>query len=374
MANQDYVGDNNPAVLMYAHDKGLLPDYFLDSEEVTPDAVKNLYKVAFADPDNRKFPCHTKAACLHSALWYAANNMQEPAVKAGIEKFAAVHDIKEDVNKVFSTFAEEFEKSAAAKEEAAPEKKYALMVDFEGFQGRGVEGFYPINNAYQVKEAASKAFSDYWAGKLPLPQFRKAANAIMKAAEAMEVDSDEMDPTVQSVGADRLPDTMHAENQARLRKNAGIDPAPYIQIIANVDEGLAKSANSIEDLIDLGELAAEAILDLDLANGLTKYSSDLQDPYSMIFSGPMVSDFIKAASQCVNLRGVQVPVTDFLNLSDSKIDKFFSPGIGVIIKSAKKDLEGENSIEKCASAGLRLEGLSKDASNILLRVLADTSW
>jgi hypothetical protein len=52
----------------------------------------------------------------------------------------------------------------------------------------------------------------------------------------------------------------------------------------------------------------------------------------------------------------------------------FSPGVGAIIKAAKKDLEGDATIEKSAAAALKLAGLTKEASNVLLKVLAGTGW
>lgn len=376
MANNDYVGDNNPAILMFAHENGLLPDYFLDSEQITAENTKNLYKIAFADPENRKFPCHTKAACLHSAIWYAANAVDEPSVKQGIEKMAAVHNITEDVNRVFDTFGTVIEKAASARaQEEQKMEKYALTIDFEGFRGRGVENFYPINSPIQVKEAADKAFHDYQMGDLPLPAFRKAAHAIVKAAEDFDMIATEMDPTVNSIGADRLPDPEFAESHARMRKMAGVmDIAPYLEIIEEVGNGIEKIASSPEELITIGEAAAEAMYALDQHNGIEKYSAAVVDPYTMIFSGPLVADFIKAAAQCVNLRGVHIPTADFLNISDNKIDKLFSPGVGSIIKAAKKELEGDATIEKSASAALKLAELNKEASNMLLKMLAGTGW
>ena len=377
MANNDYVGDNNPAILTFAHSNGLLPDYFLDSEQITAENTKNLYKVAFADQENRKFPCHTKAACLHSAIWYAANNMNEPEIKSGIEKLAAVHGISDDVNKVFDAFGSVIEKAAAAIKEdnEAAMEKYALSIDFEGFRGRGVENFYPINNPAEINDSADKAYKDYCKGNLPLPAFRKAAHAITKAAEEHGMLHEEIDPTVTGVGADRLPDTDFAESCLAMRKQAGVENLePYKAILAEVVEGIEKVASSAEELIEIGEAAAEAMYKLDVSNGIVKYSNALMDPYTMLFSGPTVDEFLKEAAQCVNLRGVHVPIVDLMNISDSKIDKMFSPGAGEIVKAAKKMLEGENSIQKCAAASAHLEQLTKEASNILLKMLAGVGW
>ena len=377
MANNDYVGDNNPAILTFAHSNGLLPDYFLDSEQITAENTKNLYKVAFADPENRKFPCHTKAACLHSAIWYAANNMNEPEIKSGIEKLAAVHGISEDVTKVFDAFGSVIEKAAAAIKEDNEDtmEKYALSIDFEGFRGRGIENFYPINNPAEINDSADKAYKDYCKGNLPLPAFRKAAHAITKAAEEHGMLHEEIDPTVTSVGADRLPDTDFAESCLAMRKQAGVENLePYKAILAEVVEGIEKVASSAEELIEIGEAAAEAMYKLDVSNGIVKYSNAVMDPYTMLFSGPTVDEFLKEAAQCVNLRGVHVPIVDLMNISDSKIDKMFSPGAGEIVKAAKKMLEGENSIQKCAAASTHLEQLTKEASNILLKMLAGVGW
>ena len=83
---------------------------------------------------------------------------------------------------------------------------------------------------------------------------------------------------------------------------------------------------------------------------------------------------MKAAATLIPILGVQVPVADFLNLSDNKIDKVFSKKAGSVIKGAKSCVDGEESIEKCAAAAEKLKGLGPEASKMLLKVLADLAW
>ena len=372
--NTDFVGVNNPSVLMYAYENDLIPEYFLESDEITPESVSRLHKVAFADPEHRQFPCHNKAATLYSAIWYAGNGMQDEKLKSNIEKMASIHNITDDVKKAFNTFEAVIEKAAAAKKAEAPMTKYAYTVDFEGYKGRGVENYYPINTQVEIIKSADDASSDYRKGYLPLLEFRKVAHTIMQAADEIDVPYAFLDPTVLAVGATRLPDPDVAASHLGMRKNAGAEINPYEELLEKLAEGIEKYASSPEEAVELGEKAAEAMYDLDVKNGIESYNHNLQDPFSILFVGPQVSEFMKAAASLIPILGVQVPVADFLNLSDNKIDKVFSKKAGSVIKGAKSCVDGEESIEKCAAASNKLKDLDPETSKMLLKVLADLAW
>lgn len=369
----DYVIDQNPGLFAHLADKGLVPEYVMQSDRVTREEVDPLSVVAFADPYNRRFPCHTKAACWQAAAYFAGNNMCKEYVKENIVKMAAAHDISDDVDAVFEAFREELTKAAASQpKEEAPIRKYAMTINFEGFQGRGVEEFYPVNSYSEVITASEDATTDFRSARLPIMAMRKVAYNIVDAATAFSVPVSELTPETRNMGIKRLPDPFAASDLIGIRKNAGVDVTLYKSILAELEESITKTA-SVDDAIMLADDVAARIVQMDTRNGI-KYNSLMPNPYDIIFTGPTLEELNKAAAQLVVIEGVRVPVSDFLNLSDSTIEKTFSSKIGEVIKGAKADVAGDCTIEKCASANEKVLTLSEDARKVLLAVLSDTAW
>ena len=371
MSTKDYVTAQNPAIFMHLSEKELIPDYVMESPRVTTEETDGLSVVAFADPYSRSYPCHTKAACWQSAAWYAGTQADTPHVKAAIEKMAAAHGISEDVQKVFDCF--EAERVKVAHAEVVEEPQYALALDFNGYEGRGYEQHYPINSACEVIASCDDAAEDYLGGILPMPVMRKVATALVKAANAHSVATCDIPGVVLRYGVMRLPDPYAAEAMlSHMRKNAGLDTTPYVQAVANLRTALTKVANHTE-AIKLAEATASTIYDMDCDNHV-RYSARMLDPYELIFSGPTVDELEKAAAQVVDILHVDVPVADFLNLSDEKIDTIFSKNAAMVIKQAKQNVEGEPDMEKTAAAASLLATLPEDVNKVLLSVLADTAW
>lgn len=370
MSTKDYVQCENPAIFMRLHEENLIPDYVLESPRVTEEDTEGLSVVAFADPYTRSYPCHTKAACWQSAAWYAGTAGDEVHVRENIEKMAAAHGISEDVAKVFDCFNEEFAKVAEA--EIVEEPQYALSMNLGGYQGRGFEQYYPINNYHEVTRSGEEVAEDYLGGMLPMPIMRKVASTLMKAAAAFDVPTCEMPRIVCQFGIQRLPDPFAAEVMIDMRKRAGVDIAPYVAMLTGLQEAMKKSA-SYTDSIALANNVADQMYQLDFDNGIS-YTGRVEDPYNLLFSGPAVEELEKAASQVVDIMNVNVPVVDFLNLSDEKIDAIFSKKAAAIIKQAKAQLEGSPAMEKTAAAANMLSTLPTEVSKILLSTLADVGW
>lgn len=378
MVTEDYVETNNPDILLHLFKENITPDYVLESDRVTSEEIENLNELAFADPYNRKFPCHTKAATWQSAAWYAGSAGDNPYIKENIKKAAVSFDIVEDVDALFKHFNKEFEKAATVSEvEVVEEPKYALSLDFGGSFGRNFQQFYPITSASAVIVSGDKAYQDYTSQRLPMPVFRKVAQAIVKAASSFAVASEELPTQVISLGTDRLPDPFMAREFVGRRKLAGVDLDPYIDLIDQLDTALLKSAALDEDACDkaisIGDNIACKLYELDLNNNI-RYDNRMLNPYQIIFTGPTLSDLNKAASVLVNIKNVQVPVVDFLNLSDDTLDATFSPTVSSILKEAKDMLEGTPTIEKTASVSEKIANLPDETQLILLKVLADTGW
>lgn len=372
MSTKDYVEAQNPAIFMHLNEKNLIPDYVMESERVTTAETDGLSVVAFADPVTRAYPCHTKSACWQSAAWYAGTSEGRPDVKANIEKMAAAHGISDDVQAVFDSFADDLEKSAAATAEIVEEPQYALSLDLNGYQGRGYEQYYPVSSHLQVLTSCDNAATDFLSGLLPMPVMRKVATTLIKAAEAHAVQDCDIPGVVRRLGVVRLPDPYAAELLIDMRKTAGVDTAPYVRTIVQLRDSMAKAANAQEAIL-LAEDAASEVYDMDCENNI-HYSGRMLNPYEILFSGPRLDELEKAAAQVVDVLNVHVPVVDFLNLSDEKIDSYFSPEAAETIKKAKAQVEGSPDMEKTASAAQLLAMLPDAVNKVLLGVLAETAW
>lgn len=367
MPSIDFVTANNPAIFGYLKEKDAIPGYVLSSNKITKEDVAGLDKVAFADPANRLYPCHTKEACWESAAYFAGSGEESAEVKANIEKMAAYHEIENDVKAVFDLFAGEFDKVAASMEKKASEAKYALNLDFQGFQGRGVENFYPINNAPEIITASDDCTADYNAGKIPTGAMRKIASAITEAAIAHNVNFGDLTREVRSFGTRSLPDPYAAEILVKMRKSAA-----HNELVTELQEKLA-GTKDVSEAIALTNEVAEKMYTLDKQAGIA-YRNGMLDPYSVLFTGPTLDELEKAAASTISLRGVNIPLDDFVNLSDNDIEVNFSTKSAAIIKEAKAFVREGQSVEACVSINSKLDELSRESQNVLLNVLANTGW
>jgi hypothetical protein len=205
---------------------------------------------------------------------------------------------------------------------------------------------------------------------LPLPLFVKVAQAIME--ESGTVDPRDIDQEVRLYGTPRLPDPYGMETLVMMRKNAGVEPEPYLSLIQELQPAIVKSA-SVNDALEAAAQLAEGLFNLDLQNNIS-YGPNTQDPYRMLYTGPTVADMEKHAATTVNIMNVPVPVTDILNMSDKRVDQLFAADAASVIKEAKAILEGAPAMEKSAAAAEKIATLSSTEQTIYLKELAGTAW
>lgn len=366
----DFVHSENPEVFSFLHGEGLMPDYVINSDVITPDDCEQLSDRAFADSSNRLYPCHTKAACWESAAYFAGTGQEDERVKSAIEKMAAVHHIEDDVRTVFNKFEQEFDKAAAAAQQPA-EERFALTLDWEGVEGKeGTQNLYPIATEMQCLRSGEKAASDYRCGKLPFDVFHKVATNIVAAHPG---NVEDLPADVQHYGAGRLPDPYAGSIFIQMRKQAGVAVEPYEAVLEEMRQATELDITP-EEMMEYGVKAASLMRELDKLNGITKYSFKMKDPYDILFTGPSVKDVEKHAAAHVEVLGIQVPVTDMVNVSDAKIDRCFSTKVATVVKEAKAILAGANSMEKSAAASAKLAELDESARKSFLTVLAEVGW
>lgn len=300
------------AAVRYAESQIGLPEYIKDASAPPDDALcDQMSDQCFLNPQDRVGPIFNKAAAWLSAVAYLSGT-RTADLDARLMKAAAVQEITEDVEKLIGVF-ESATKSASV---AQHEPLYALRIDFEGQEGRGVENFYPINNYGEVLGSSAALMKDASERGLPLELVREAALNIHKAAREYGVNTRELHRTVEILGQERLPDVDHAVEIAETRKWAGV-----------ADEGIAlyKEAaeaargGSDEDVED----AISCWLELDKIHGV-KYARHILDPYQAFYSGETLEAVQKTASEVVVINDVLIPKAVFGLPSEKQLRQNFS--------------------------------------------------
>ena len=365
---EDYVGDKNPTVLLYAMDNNLLPQSTWQEPIPSLDSIGDLADNAFANPYSRTYPCHTKAACMMSAVWDASKGATHPLVSANIRKHASAQGISEEVDNIYKHFEESFDKQAAATP-PEPERQYALQIVDPATNEP--DGYFDITYPHSVLSAAEEADTAYQRGQLGDPLMAKVANAIVKAATAFTLPVAELPITVQTFGTQRLPDPYRGQVIiASFAKKAGVKNIDdYTDTMLALQE-MAKAASTPMDMVYAGQAAANHIYQLNNANGI--YPTDLQEtPHALVFGGPTIEDFQKEAASCVPIANVPVPAYAITALPDGVVLANFSKAAAATILAAKQGLEGQPSIEKSSAASDLLASLTPEATSNLLRILSE---
>ena len=363
----DYIGQNNPAIFKYATDNNLIPDDVLDSPMIQEEDLKDLANTAFANPYARTYPCHTKAACVNSALWDAATHPGNELVTANIKKMAAAQGIQAEVDNIYNHFAEAFTKAAAANEPQVKEAAYALTLTKED----GTEDhFFNITEAQDTIRSAEEADRQYRAGNIADPYFRKIASSLVGAAAEQGVPQEELPRSVRAFGTTRVPDPYMAELAVRdFCKRSNVAPEPYVQEVLALQAIMEKAA-AMDEAINGASYIADKMCELNLSNGILPGVED--SPYSLIFQGPTMDEFMKYAGSTVYIMDVPVPAEEVINIPATTIDTQFAPQAGQMIHAAQAKLQEEtaDAMDKVAAAAEALSKLSPGAARQLLWVLS----
>lgn len=358
----DFIGQNNPNVQIYAAENGLIPEYVDEAPMITEEDIAGLSNTAFANPYARTFPCHTKVACVQSALWDAATHPGNELVTNNIIKAAAAHGVSEDVEKIYTHFREAFTKAAAAKPE--PPREYALtLTDDDGREDR----FFDISDPVATMHSAEEADRQYRAGNIADPYFRKIASSVTEAAAAQGIDEKELPRSIRVFGTTRMADPYMAKPaMVAFCKRSHVDPAPYLQKIAQLQAAMEKAAMMDEAQI-VANAIADSIVDLNVSNGLTPSIADT--PYNLIFTGPTEEEMKKRAANTVYMMDVPVPAQAIIDIPDETIDTRFAPQAAGLIRQAQGRLQ-QDDMDKAAAAAELLSQLSPGAMKQLLKNLS----
>jgi hypothetical protein len=178
----DAVADSNHQILHRIMQLAETPDYVKSAGVIDAEQVARLPQTAFADPVNRKFPVHTKAA-----TWLAQTYFDESRhlystqladrVQAQIDKAARYWNIAEHVKQASA--------SIRATQDAGsidlPDSDFAMVVKVDGQTRR----MLPIHSVPNVKAAAAHLYNNRM--KYPYEWRKTAARKILHKARELEV-------------------------------------------------------------------------------------------------------------------------------------------------------------------------------------------
>jgi hypothetical protein len=147
----DPINDNNKQVLVNYLRKTDLPSFVKEADYDHTYRTDHLPDHVFADPENRLFPCHTKAATWLSSLYFMNNNPDELTVstKNNLLKFARYWGIDKDIRHLSSRVKTANEKEEKEDDESDKEENYAFVFDDEGTKKK----MLPIVTEAGVKKA-----------------------------------------------------------------------------------------------------------------------------------------------------------------------------------------------------------------------------
>lgn len=366
----DFLNDKTAAILSYAFENNLIPNFVKEASMPDTDEVKDLRDEAFGNPYTREYPCHTSESTVLSAV-YASASGEDRDVLNNIYKKASAYDVHRYVNVIYDHFDNQFEKIAAAKEqEETPMVKFALsLVDENGRE----TAHYNTSTKEDTLLSIKHLEQDFNCGGISPHHMRKIASNIMESAKEFDIAPGYIPHVITKYASKRIPNAAQAFELIGLRKSACENINEYENIIEKLANDLAECNGSEDAMMDIADKAAEELLVLDKVNNI-KYAAAQPDPYDIIFNGPTMEEFEKFAAEHVRILNIPVPVADMLNLADDKINTCFSKQASEIISNVKVYLAGETSLQKSANAQNALEALNPEAAKHLLKLLANTGW
>lgn len=352
----DFITDQNPTALYEVGIKAgsALPEYVANAPVLQAEDVASLHDLAFADTRNRLFPVHTKAAAYMSAVYLAGKGDTSSAVFNRVKSTCDFFGISDDVNNAIALLpsADATEKSASTLCDTA----YALKFNIEE---QDTWAAYPIGNSVAVVKSALDLIKDWNTDHIPADWYFKAAANIVKKANELGIQRNDLPAKLWADGEERLVDFAAAEESILTRKYAGVeDTSQYTETL--------KAAAS-------GTISVEAALDewmmLDAANSINH--KKIGSPHEAFYSGPRVADVEKMAAETVIIKDVMVPAEAVIKLaSEAKVSvtRAFRKEVAESIISIAESLRNVNS-KSAAIATASIDKMEDVHKTELLKLL-----
>lgn len=317
----DYIKDQNPTYIYKALEAIKdLPAELASANIPEASYVSTLHKSAFADGDNRLFPCYDEVSTFLSACNIYGTGVKNTAVVELLEKRASFLGLKDLVEEVKSVFEAPITKQASNVEE------YALVIEEDGIQ----TGYLPVNDILDIDLSCRQWQASRNFATLPSDLLKQAAVVIVNAADRLNV-SDSVPYIIKEAAEDRFPDFSRVDRELEFRINSVEDTDSkelYIKMASVGVLDVAKEWIETMDLLDFSLLTPDV-----RKNPLFKTASEI------IFSGTPVKEIEKVANShvSVDINGntLLLPFDALKTISDEDIYKFYPKSSADIIKEAK---------------------------------------
>lgn len=334
---------------------GEIPDYVLDSPELTAQDAATLPDRAFAG--DRKFPIFDKSATYLSARYAAANGLEKNAALIGrLRKASELHGILEDFEQLFPS-VETLEKSAAAG--PAPKNHALEIVDDDGTCTK----VYPIGTNFDLDKSARQLLKDFAEDKLDIRTATRVAEVMFEKAASVGVPEKLLPQKVIRWGENRVIDLGLVKSAIELRKSS--HPTLVNDAMVGVYEDLLEMVKQatengsagpdIDEYLDMWD-------DVDRVAGIPVRGA-IMDAHQTFHQGPRTQDLLKFASSVVFVGDVPVPADVFCKLGDGALD-YFGPTEAGMIKAARRSA----AISPADATG-HIAELPEDSRGVLLRQL-----
>lgn len=220
---------------------------FVKESTADKDQIKDLPSDAFADPQLRKFPLHSKAA-----TWLAQAYFQHSKGYYDTKKASLIQDRITKAAEFFQIsalckgFTDQWKKVAGDSREDLPDSSFGLVVDYNGAKQR----LFPMPNIASVKMAGEYLFANRF--KYPYEWRKQAARNILKAALEWDKKAAAGEAVPHGFGSLQFdPDT-----QSYLEKASGFAGATPQHVAEKIAQRVVMMGDSHRDLkVKLAEMS-----------------------------------------------------------------------------------------------------------------------
>ena len=248
-----------------------LPEFVKQANIDDCSAIEDLPPIAFADPINRKFPIHTKAAAMISYLYFKSqeDKLQKMAANRIRSRFTdsgRLWGIRTEMAQADERFQPQVEKEASADD-------YALTADGQHF--------LPINTSENIVKSAAELIESRQ--NLPYDMRKEAATRIMQAAVAHGFETLDLPDELHRMAGFGFTtkEAMLHEIKRRELYAAGMR-SPIRETLNKLANSLANAETTPKDTV---EKVAQVIDTVDRTLGITSlYGTDFSFPEDVLFS------------------------------------------------------------------------------------------
>lgn len=349
----DFLNDQSGRHLLRIDGMVTVPDY-VKQANIDAEAMGDLPITCFADPVKREFPMHTSAHVYLSYAYCKSASVSNPLILERVKKAAVKLGTSKDLDTIDQAFGQI--KRATASPTVG---RFAVSIDFgeeKTASLKGVQGFYPINDADETQSSAVAL--DNHKNQLPLSVYVGGSKEIVKAASEHNMETRLLPGRILLYGTEHFPDFSHVLHEASRREMDTGDSA-YREIAKMASENIEN--REMEDYIKLWELA-------DASNGL-KYSFSIPDPFRIFNTGESKKAHEAQLDEHAVLAGAIIPTEALTQLDAALVKKQFPKAAAALveglIKMAKEHQSGD--ALTAAASGLDLP-VQRKLLNLVLAV------